>query len=45
MNKPFTIAIVRTITDSYFREEISYSRMVEMLNEVAIEWSKTNNNG
>ena len=33
--KPFIVANVREITDLYDKEEISYSRMVEMLNEVA----------
>ena len=46
MSKPFTILNVKAITDAYYnKQEISYSRMVELLNEIAIEWSKTNNNG
>jgi hypothetical protein len=35
MNKPFIVANVREIMDLLDRNEISYSRMVEMLNEVA----------
>ena len=35
MKKPFIVANVREITDAWDREEISYSRMVEMLNEIA----------
>ena len=30
--KPFTVAITRDILDQYFREEISYSKMIELLN-------------
>jgi hypothetical protein len=37
-NKPFNIALVRDITDYWDLGEISFSRMVEMLNEIAIEW-------
>lgn len=33
--KPFIVANVREILDQYDKEEISFSRMVEMLNEVA----------
>jgi len=36
--KPFNIALVRDITDYWDLGEISFSRMVEMLNEIAIEW-------
>ena len=36
--KPFTIGILREITDLYEEGEISYGRMVEMLNEVAMKW-------
>jgi len=42
-NKPFTVAIVREITDQWDREEISYSKMVELLNEIAIKWATNNN--
>ena len=35
---PFNIALVRDIMDYYDLGEISFSRMVEMLNEIAIEW-------
>lgn len=37
-DKPFHIGSLREITDLHDFGEISYSRMVEMLNEVAIEW-------
>ena len=37
-DKPFHIAFLREITDQYDAGEISYGRMVEMLNEVAIKW-------
>jgi hypothetical protein len=36
--KPFNIALVRDITDYWDLGEVSFSRMVEMLNEIAIEW-------
>jgi len=36
--KPFIVANVREITDLYDKEEISYSRMVEMLNEIAFKF-------
>ena len=35
MKKPFIVANVRDCTDLWIAGEISYSRMVEMLNEVA----------
>lgn len=31
--KVFTVAIVRDILDQFFKEKVSYSRMVELLNE------------
>lgn len=37
-NKPFHIAFLREITDQYDAGEISYGKMVEMLNEVAMKW-------
>lgn len=37
-NKPFFTANVREITDQWDREEISYGKMVEMLNDVALDW-------
>ena len=37
-DKPFHIAFLREITDQYDAGEISYGRMVEMLNEVAMKW-------
>ena len=33
-NKILIVGDVRTITDQWLKEEISYSRMVEMLNEI-----------
>jgi len=36
--KPFTVSKVREITDQFEMEQISYSRMVEMLNEIAMEY-------
>ena len=36
--KPFTVSKVRDITDQLEMGEISYSRMVEMLNEIAMEY-------
>ena len=40
MAQPFTIGILRQIIDQYFEKEgeISYGKMVELLNEVAIKW-------
>ena len=38
MEKPFTIGILREITDQYESGDISYGKMVEMLNEIAIKW-------
>lgn len=38
MEKPFHIAFLREITDQYESGDISYSKMVEMLNEIAIKW-------
>jgi hypothetical protein len=43
-NKPFKVSNVRQIIDQYDREEISYSRMVELLNETAIQWMIKNKN-
>jgi hypothetical protein len=37
-NKAFTIGKVREIMDSWEQGEISYGRMVEMLNDIAIKW-------
>lgn len=37
-NKPFITANVREITDAWLREDISYSRMVELLNEIAFNF-------
>lgn len=38
--KPFNVAFLREITDMYELGEISYGRMVEMLNEIAMNWFK-----
>mgnify|MGYP006327404061 CR=1 FL=1 len=35
MKKPFIVANVREVLGLYDNEEISFSRMVEMLNEIA----------
>ena len=40
MKKHFIVANVREITDAWDREEISYSRMVEMLNEIAEKFAE-----
>lgn len=37
-DKPFKIGVLRKITDCYESGNISYGRMVEMLNEIAINW-------
>jgi hypothetical protein len=39
---PFNIALVRDIMDYYDLGEISFSRMVEMLNDIAIKWHEKN---
>ena len=39
-DKPFSIGLLRQITDLYESGEISYGKMVEMLNEIAIKWHK-----
>lgn len=36
--KPFIVAFVRDLERQVFQGYISYSRMVELLNERAIEW-------
>ncbi len=36
--KPFSVGLLRQITDYYDEGKISYGRMVEILNEIAIEW-------
>ena len=38
MEKPFTIGILREITDQNDDGYISYAKMVEMLNDIAIKW-------
>lgn len=40
-SKPFIVANVRDILDPYNMEEISFSRMVELLNEKAFEFFET----
>lgn len=40
MKKPFIVANVREITDLLDKGEISYSRMVEMLNEIAEKFAE-----
>jgi hypothetical protein len=37
--KPFIEAAVKDLLNELHREEITFSRMVEKMNEVAIEWS------
>ena len=36
--KPFHYAFLREITDQYESGDISYGKMVELLNEIAIKW-------
>ena len=42
-DKPFHIAFLREITDQYDAGEISYGKMVEMLNDVAMKWHEQQN--
>jgi hypothetical protein len=44
-NKAFTIGKVREIMDSWEQGEISYGRMVEMLNDIAIKWHENHIGG
>jgi len=37
-DKPFNIGSLREITDLYESGDISYGKMVELLNEIAIIW-------
>lgn len=37
-DKPFRVGSLREITDLYEEGEISYGKMIEMLNEIAIKW-------
>ena len=37
-DKPFSIGSLREITDLYESGDISYGKMVELLNEIAIKW-------
>ena len=41
MTKPFIVANVREIIDQFDKEEISFSKMVELLNEKAAEYYRT----
>ncbi len=41
-NKAFTIGKVREIMDNWEQGEISYGKMVEMLNDIAINWHEKN---
>lgn len=43
-DKPFNVSNVRQITDQWDNEGITYSRMVELLNEIAIGWIIKNKN-
>lgn len=36
--QPFTIGILKQITDQYDAGEISYGKLVELLNDVALKW-------
>ena len=42
--KPFNIALVRDIMDHYDLGEISFGKMVEMLNDIAIKWHENESN-
>jgi len=42
--KPFYVHNVRSVLNELNREEISFSRMVEKLNEIAFEFYKHQNN-
>jgi len=45
-DKPFNTGSLREITDLYESGEISYGKMVELLNEIAIKWhNKQQQNG
>jgi hypothetical protein len=44
-NKAFTIGKVREIMDSWEQGQISYGRMVEMLNDIAIKWHENHIGG
>lgn len=37
-DKPFNTGSLREITDLYESGDISYGKMVELLNEIAIKW-------
>lgn len=38
MNKPFMVANVRAALDKFDNEEVSFSRFVEDLNDIAFDW-------
>ena len=39
---PFNIALVRDMMDYYDLGEITFSKMVQMLNDIAIKWHEKN---
>ena len=39
-DKPFNTGSLREITDLYESGDISYGKMVDLLNEIAIKWHK-----
>jgi hypothetical protein len=41
-DKPFNTGILREITDAWEQGQISYGKMVEMLNDIAIKWHEQN---
>ena len=40
-DKPFIVANVRELADKYESEEISFSRMVEIMNEMVFKWQQS----
>lgn len=40
-DKPFIVANVRDVLDLYDKEEISFSRMVEIMNEMVFQWQQS----
>lgn len=44
MPKPFTVAVVRDLQLKLHKEEVSYSRMCEMMNEIAQDFYINNPN-
>lgn len=43
-SRPFNTASLREITDQYDRGDISYGKMVDLINEKAILWHNTERN-